>query len=343
MQTTTAEAAPITTRTRSAAALYRGRRTLPGRIDAVIVSVCDDKLGAVRRPLTRRMDLCNHGAGFEWGYAGSGPADLALAILADHFDRFPADAELAEGAQLEGDDLSPGEAAAVRMHQVFKARVIAAIPTACGVWSMTSEHVHAFLVHATKAQGAALPFAYLGNVEPGVGIPAALCKGCKAPMARFDAKRRRCATAGCGWYEEIVSPPGEWVAVDGARMVAARGTAHGIIPADVDADLEPPAIALPLGEKLARHLLASFAPAFAERIAAGEVQSPKLLVRAPSPPGMQCGWEFSLFEPEGRAKMASVFGAGPLRDTFTAWVEQFGAEGLSKLFGDWPADMSVPG
>jgi hypothetical protein len=36
------------------------------------------------RPLPPRTDLCNHSStGFEFGYAGSGPAQLALAILAD--------------------------------------------------------------------------------------------------------------------------------------------------------------------------------------------------------------------------------------------------------------------
>jgi hypothetical protein len=36
-------------------------------------------------PLNPRLDLWNHSpTGFEWGYAGSGPAQLALAILADH-------------------------------------------------------------------------------------------------------------------------------------------------------------------------------------------------------------------------------------------------------------------
>jgi hypothetical protein len=35
--------------------------------------------------LDPRLDLCCHSPnGFEWGYAGSGPAQLALAILADH-------------------------------------------------------------------------------------------------------------------------------------------------------------------------------------------------------------------------------------------------------------------
>lgn len=36
------------------------------------------------RPLPLRLDLANHSpTGFEWGYGGSGPAQLALAILAD--------------------------------------------------------------------------------------------------------------------------------------------------------------------------------------------------------------------------------------------------------------------
>jgi hypothetical protein len=37
------------------------------------------------QPLNPRHDLRNHSPnGFEWGYSGSGPAQLALAILADH-------------------------------------------------------------------------------------------------------------------------------------------------------------------------------------------------------------------------------------------------------------------
>lgn len=37
--------------------------------------------------LNPRNDLWNHSpTGFEWGYCGSGPAQLALAILADHCD-----------------------------------------------------------------------------------------------------------------------------------------------------------------------------------------------------------------------------------------------------------------
>jgi len=35
--------------------------------------------------------------GFEWGYRGSGPADLALSILADFFGENPNQAELDQG------------------------------------------------------------------------------------------------------------------------------------------------------------------------------------------------------------------------------------------------------
>ena len=38
------------------------------------------------RPLSPRLDLRNHSPdGFEWGYGGSGPAQLALAIAAEVF------------------------------------------------------------------------------------------------------------------------------------------------------------------------------------------------------------------------------------------------------------------
>jgi Family of unknown function (DUF6166) len=71
------------------------------------------------RPLKTRLDLWNHSpTGFEWGYGGSGPAQLALALLADH---------LADDEQ------------AVRLHQDFKFAVVARLPY-CG-WSLTSRQI----------------------------------------------------------------------------------------------------------------------------------------------------------------------------------------------------------
>jgi hypothetical protein len=60
------------------------------------------------KKLDLRLDLFNHSpTGFEWGYGGSGPAQTALAILADC---------------LHNDEL------AVRFHQKFKWDFIAKMP-----------------------------------------------------------------------------------------------------------------------------------------------------------------------------------------------------------------------
>src|SRR5262249_741796 len=76
------------------------------------------------RALRLRLDLVNHSpTGFEWGYGGSGPAQLALAILADHL----------------GDDER-----AVRLHQGFKWAVIAKLDR--DEWLLSTADVDSWLV-----------------------------------------------------------------------------------------------------------------------------------------------------------------------------------------------------
>ena len=71
------------------------------------------------RPLKPRLDLWNHSpSGFEWGYAGSGPAQLALALLADHF----------------GNDDQ-----ALALYQSFKLGVVAQLPKPG--WTLTSAQI----------------------------------------------------------------------------------------------------------------------------------------------------------------------------------------------------------
>lgn len=72
--------------------VYRGTRAFDGdsmtrgEPSVVVQNVAHDG-PSDRRPLTR---VPYHSPdGLEWGYAGSGPADLALAILADYFDEPP--------------------------------------------------------------------------------------------------------------------------------------------------------------------------------------------------------------------------------------------------------------
>ena len=87
---------------------YEGRR----EGYAVIVTV--DK-----RRLNPRLDLWNHSpTGFEWGYCGSGPAQLALAILADHC----------------GNDKQ-----AFNFHHRFKWAVVAELPRRR--WTLTSDEI----------------------------------------------------------------------------------------------------------------------------------------------------------------------------------------------------------
>lgn len=69
--------------------------------------------------LDPRLDLWNHSpTGFEWGYGGSGPAQTALAILAD---------------VLGDDDL------AVQLHQRFKFAVIGGIKVS--TWNLSEQQV----------------------------------------------------------------------------------------------------------------------------------------------------------------------------------------------------------
>jgi hypothetical protein len=98
---------------------YEGRR----QGYAVIVTVDS-------RRLNPRHDLWNHSpTGFEWGYGGSGPAQLALAILADHC----------------GNDEQ-----ALNFYQRFKWAVIAELPGRG--WTLTSPQIDLMLQKLRDAE-----------------------------------------------------------------------------------------------------------------------------------------------------------------------------------------------
>jgi len=87
--------------------VYTGKRTLQGNLVMV-----DGK------PLPQRLDLWAHSpTGFEWGYSGSGPAQLALALAAD---------------VLHDDER------AVRVHQHLKRKLIANLD---GDWTLAEEDI----------------------------------------------------------------------------------------------------------------------------------------------------------------------------------------------------------
>lgn len=91
--------------------VYEGSPSTDGPGQVTIVT--PTHLGsATRAPLPPRNDLYNHSPdGFAWGYGGSGPGQLALAMLAD---------ALIPDVQLFPDDVNHADAAALLAHQDFK-------------------------------------------------------------------------------------------------------------------------------------------------------------------------------------------------------------------------------
>lgn len=88
--------------------IYRGR---PG-----------GKVTVDGKPLKKRFDIRKHSpAGFSWGYGGSGPAQLALAIMADFLE---------------------DDATAQRAYQGFKSEVVSRLPQDGG-WELTGEQIAA--------------------------------------------------------------------------------------------------------------------------------------------------------------------------------------------------------
>jgi hypothetical protein len=89
--------------------------------------------GGRRRPLPLRLNVQNHSpSGFSWGYSGSGPAQLALAILCD---------AMADKKR------------AVRLHQRFKADVIARLDQDQS-WLMPLSEVEAWIAEQPETDDA---------------------------------------------------------------------------------------------------------------------------------------------------------------------------------------------
>lgn len=99
--------------------------------DGTCSVIVEDDYG-VPRPLPLRLDLINHSpTGFEWGYGGSGPAQLALALLADAIN----------------DDT------ATRLHQQFKFAQVAQWKREVG-WHLSQIAVIAYTLALPMREGA---------------------------------------------------------------------------------------------------------------------------------------------------------------------------------------------
>ena len=113
--------------------LYRDGMT-HGEASVVVQNVVDGG-PSDRRPLTHAP--YHSPDGFEWGYAGSGPADLALALLADYFD------ESAEFVLAALRSIWTPRSKAAALHQSFKERFVATERR--DEWQLHSDAIEAWL------------------------------------------------------------------------------------------------------------------------------------------------------------------------------------------------------
>jgi len=113
--------------------IFTGKRDARGEVTVRFIdgnSVEAHQRGELGEELPLRLDLHNHSpTGFEWGYNGSGPAQLALAVC----------------AQVLGDD-----ARALAVYQQVKEQVFAGIKAE--EWSVTSEFIGSVIL-GIEAEG----------------------------------------------------------------------------------------------------------------------------------------------------------------------------------------------
>jgi len=83
-----------------------------------------DGVDAEEEPIDPCHDIINHSPdGYNWGYAGSGPAQLALAICFDYLRE---------------------KEKAFRVYQELKAQIIAGVPQETEYWELTGEQLFDF-------------------------------------------------------------------------------------------------------------------------------------------------------------------------------------------------------
>jgi hypothetical protein len=117
------------------AKIYRGKRLEDG-LD-VSVLVLDRRQRKRVRPL--RHIPFHSPDGFAWGYYGSGPADLALAMLVDYLRERPPHTGWLAGAKFSRWTV---DSRAFAHHQDFKREVVAQFGDA---WELSGLHIDAWL------------------------------------------------------------------------------------------------------------------------------------------------------------------------------------------------------
>lgn len=114
-----------------------GSRLYQGFADGRVMIVHVDPHGSFTEhgSVPRRLDLRRHSPdGFSWGYSGSGPAQLALAILASHFRLGIV------GGGMDPESLAIADERALAIYQRFKNRVISRLPRE-QAWTLSTQEI----------------------------------------------------------------------------------------------------------------------------------------------------------------------------------------------------------
>ncbi|MCL8208643.1 MAG: hypothetical protein K6V97_11310 [Actinomycetia bacterium] len=114
---------------------YVGRRHADG------VRVMVYTAGRGERPLVHHV--LHSPTGFAWGYVGSGPADLALSMLADALAIPALPADFFQRATVAELAAAPRAALAWHLHQDFMREVVATLPR--GEWMLTHDAVRRWI------------------------------------------------------------------------------------------------------------------------------------------------------------------------------------------------------
>ena len=110
---------------------YTGYRLHTGTGGEAATQVMVHEEGRDPRPIDLRLDLRSHSpTGAEWGYAGSGPAQLALALAAD----------------VLGDDDRAQD-----VYQKLKFKVVGRLPK--DGWSLTEDHLRQAIADIEQERG----------------------------------------------------------------------------------------------------------------------------------------------------------------------------------------------
>ena len=178
---------------------YRGERGADGANRVWVETPGDQGDTPDRSSLGVHLEVRAHSApGFAWGYGGSGPAQLALALLVDALG----DREMAE-----------------RHHQGFKRAHVARWGDQ---WSMTAEEIQFFVLsQVTRAEAPARPLFHPGAI---VSTPGALTR---VPRQELLVALTRHLSGDWGELEEHDWRANDSALRDGSRLLSSYAASNG--------------------------------------------------------------------------------------------------------------------